>query len=290
MAGAEPNFGPEEIPVARIRFGVFDFDPKAGELLRDGVRVHLQPQPAKLLGALLAARGAVVTRDSLRQLLWSDGTSVDFDRSLNFAIAQVRMVLGDSSDSPRFIRTVPKRGYQFIAPLAEAEAPQERIVRSRRSLLAWPLSGGAAALAIALAWMVWPREKMIAVARFDNETGVAELDRFADGVTDSLVADLTAVGDGRLGVIGNAAVLRRPRSFQNLDEIASTLRVQYAILGQVQRAGERIRILAHLIRLPQKTHVKVTRLETDAGSELQSARRIAADLGPKLGLPAAANN
>jgi TolB-like protein len=138
--------------------------------------------------------------------------------------------------------------------------------------------------------MAWPREKMIAVARFDNETGDAELDRFADGITDSLVADLTALGDGRLGVIGNAAVLRRPRSFQNLDEIASTLHVEYAILGQVQRAGARIRILAHLIRLPQKTHVKVTRLETDAGSELQSARRIAADLGPKLGLPTAASD
>ena len=275
--------------MARIRFGVFDFDPEAGELLRDGARVRLQPQPAKLLAALLAARGAVVARDSLRELLWSDGTSVDFDRSLNFAIAQVRTVLGDSADSPRFIRTVPKRGYQFIAPLAEAEVAQKRVVRSRRSLLAWPLSAGGAALAIALAWIVWPREKMIAVARFDNETGDPALDRFADGITDSLVADLTAAGDGRVGVIGNAAVLRRPRSFQNLDEIASTLHVQYAILGQVQRAGDRIRILAHLIRLPQKTHLRVTRLETDAGAESQSARRIASDLGAKIGLPTAAN-
>jgi len=280
--------------VARMRFGLFDFDPETGELRRDGVRVHLQAQPAKLLGALLAARGAVVTRDSLRRLLWNDGTSVDFDRSLNFAIAQVRTALGDSPDSPRFIRTVPKRGYQFIAP-AETEMPEpmlqvEPIVRSRRSLLVWPLSAGGAALAAAVAWMIWPREKMIAVARFDNETGDPVLDQFADGVTDLLVADLTAAGDGRFSVIGNAAVLRRPRSFQNLDEIASTLHAQYAILGQVQRAGERIRILAHLIRLPEKTHVKVTRLETDAGSELQSARRIVADLGPKLGLPPAANS
>ncbi|HWB98315.1 MAG TPA: hypothetical protein VG672_16495, partial [Bryobacteraceae bacterium] len=94
---------------------------------------------------------------------------------------------------------------------------------------------------------------------------------------------------GRLGVIGNAAVLRRPRSFQNLDEMASTLHVQYAILGQVQRAGGRIRILAHLIRLPQKIHVRVTVLETDGGSEARLARRIASDLGPKLGLSIAAS-
>ena len=275
--------------MAQVKFGLFDFDPDTSELLRDGVRVHLQAQPAKLLSALLAARGAVVTRESLRQLLWSDGTSVDFDRSLNFAIAQVRTVLGDSSDSPRFIRTVPKRGYQFIAPMTEAGVRQEPPVPSRRSLLVWPLSAGGVAVAIAFAWMSWPRERRIAVARFDNETGDSVLDRFADGVTDSLVADLTSAGDGRLGVIGNAPILRRPRSFQNLDEIASTLHVQYAILGQIQRAGERIRILAHLIRLPQKTHVKVTRLEADAGSELQS-HRIAADLGQKLGLPTTASN
>jgi TolB-like protein len=155
--------------------------------------------------------------------------------------------------------------------------------------LAWPLWAGGAALTLGISWMVWPREKLIAVARVANETGDPALDRFADGITDSLVADLTAAADGRLGVIGNAAVLRRPRSFQNLDEMASTLHVQYAILGQVQRAGGRIRILAHLIRLPQKIHVRVTVLETDGGSEAQLARRIASDLGPKLGLSIAAS-
>src|SRR3954470_14282204 len=101
------------------RFGLFEFNPDTGELLREGRTVRLQAQPTKLLALLIAARGEVVTRESLHAALWPDGTTVDFDRGLNFAVAQVRSALGDSVESPAFIRTVPKRGYQFIAPISE---------------------------------------------------------------------------------------------------------------------------------------------------------------------------
>ena len=101
--------------MARARFGLFEFNSDTGELLREGYAVRLQAQPAKALALLISARGEVVTREAFRETLWNDGTSVEFDRSLNFAIAQVRTALGDSAQSPTFIRTVPKRGYQFIA-------------------------------------------------------------------------------------------------------------------------------------------------------------------------------
>ena len=108
----------------RATFGPFVFDPAARELRRDGEIVKLQSQPAQVLAVLIEHGGEIVTRDALRAAIWGDDTFVDFDKGLNFAIAQVRTALGDSADSPTFIRTFPKRGYQFIAPVA-SETPFE---------------------------------------------------------------------------------------------------------------------------------------------------------------------
>jgi TolB-like protein len=96
---------------------------------------------------------------------------------------------------------------------------------------------------------------------------------------------------GRFGIIGNAAILRRPRGFQDLDEIASVLKAQYVILGQVQQDGPRVRLLAHLIRLPEKTHLQVSRAEVDpSASESQLAKRIVEDFTRRLDSPSAATN
>src|SRR5438067_511426 len=103
---------------SRVRFGVCDFDPTTRELRRDGFPVRLQAQPAQVLELLVREAGDLVSRESLRQAVWGTETFVDFDRGLNFCIAQIRSALGDSADSPRFIRTVPKKGYQFIAPVS----------------------------------------------------------------------------------------------------------------------------------------------------------------------------
>ena len=100
-----------------IRFGVFAFDPETLELRRQDRLVRLQPQPARVLARLLDRAGGVVTRAELRDAIWGDHTTVDFDRGLNFCVAEIRRALGDSAASPRFIRTVPKRGYVFIAPV-----------------------------------------------------------------------------------------------------------------------------------------------------------------------------
>jgi TolB-like protein len=99
------------------------------------------------------------------------------------------------------------------------------------------------------------------VARFDNETGRADLDRFAGGLTDSVVAELTTSTHGRYGVIGNAAILRRPRDQRDLIAIGSSLNAGYVVLGQVQRNESQLRVLAHLIRLPDQVHVWVVRYD-----------------------------
>src|SRR5260370_42426607 len=99
-----------------IRFGVFEVDLQAGELRKHGVRIKLRDQPFQILSLLLARPGQVVSRDELRKTLWPAHTFVDFDHGLNRAINLLRDVLGDSADSPRFIDTLPKPGYRFVAP------------------------------------------------------------------------------------------------------------------------------------------------------------------------------
>lgn len=107
------------------RFGQFELDLAAGELRRNAGRVRLQPQPFKLLALLVRRAGALVGRDEIRSELWPDGTFVDFDQSVNFAVRQIRDVLGDSAERPVYIETVPRRGYRFIAPI-ESAGPVER--------------------------------------------------------------------------------------------------------------------------------------------------------------------
>jgi DNA-binding winged helix-turn-helix (wHTH) protein len=111
------------LPDETYRFGQFELDLVAGELRRNARRVRLQPQPFKLLVLLARRAGSLVAREEIRSELWPDGTFVDFDQSVNFAIKQIRDVLGDSAERPLYIETVPRRGYRFIAPV-EAGVPE----------------------------------------------------------------------------------------------------------------------------------------------------------------------
>ena len=111
----------------RVRFGSFEFDTSSGELRRDGMLIHLQAQPAKVLAHLALHAGETVSREELHNAIWGEETFVDFERGLNVCIAQIRSALGDESTSPRFIRTVPRRGYQFISPVETLSASPETI-------------------------------------------------------------------------------------------------------------------------------------------------------------------
>lgn len=207
------------------RFGTFHFNPDTQELFREGMAVHLQAQPAQVLAELLKQPGEIVTRETLRQAVWGADTFVDFDRGLNFCVAQIRSALGDSAESPRFIRTVPKRGYQFIAPVETingdpAPAVDSTLIATKPTnwILAAVLTLG---ILVTGAFLYWNRFATvapinIAVVRFDNETSSPELDRFAQNLTDTLVGELTTAGAGRFAIIGNAAILRLPRSQRDL--------------------------------------------------------------------------
>jgi DNA-binding winged helix-turn-helix (wHTH) protein/TolB-like protein len=305
----------------RFRFGLFDFTPSALELRRDGKLIRLQSQPAQALACLLAHADEIVSREDLRSAVWGTDTHVDFDRGLNFCIAQLRSALDDDTVSPRFIRTHPRRGYQFIAPVQRIESPSDcRGVPSgrpcnsdpiaplsvsnappRRKFSATTLTLACAATALLIltlgsAYLLAARHigkshPTIAIVRFDNETSDGSLKSFSDAITDTLVEQLTTQSLNRYEVIGNAAILRLPRDQRDLSAIASSLHANYVILGQVQSApnqgdGAKNRILAHLIRLPDQTHIWVDRLDrslTDPlATESEAAQKIASDFSQRI--------
>src|SRR4051812_43581549 len=119
MVAAPPST--EAMPI--LRFSVFEVDSVSGELRKRGSRLHLREQPLRLLLALADQAGQVVTREQLRHRLWPDGTFVDFDRAINKAVSELRGVLGDSAERPRFVETHSKRGYRFVAAVEHDTHP-----------------------------------------------------------------------------------------------------------------------------------------------------------------------
>jgi DNA-binding winged helix-turn-helix (wHTH) protein/TolB-like protein len=283
----------------RYRFGLFEFTAEDRELRREGVLVRLQSQPAQVLACLIERAGQVVSRDELRRTLWGSDTFVDFDRGLNFCISQIRSALEDDSAAPVYIRTIPKHGYQFIAPvdqLSESAPDDRKIGTAPRSLNARAIVLASAGVILAILTLtagyrflqrsILKNPPVVAVSRFDNETGHPEMDSFADGLTDSVVEQLTSSAGKRYLVIGNAQILRRTRDQRDLNAIGASLNATYVVLGQVQISGDRIRILAHLIRLPAQTHVWVVRTDRTVDDPLSVesdvAQKIVAEFSPRV--------
>jgi TolB-like protein len=239
----------------------------------------------------------------LRIAIWGNETFVDFERGLNFCISQIRSALGDDSARPIYIQTLPKRGYQFIAPVEfisseiqpreiPAEIPKVSAVSRRNWIIATVAVIVLSATGLAVAHF-WSRNAnanqlpVVAVVRFDNETGNPDAGRFADGLTDNVVERLTALSNSRYEVIGNARVLRGPREERDLNSIARELNANYIVIGQIQTDHDKNRILAHLIRMPKQTHVWVFRadnqaLDNPSSLETELAQRIGEQLCSRL--------
>jgi TolB-like protein/DNA-binding winged helix-turn-helix (wHTH) protein/Tfp pilus assembly protein PilF len=283
-------------PDARIlRFDDFELDVRAGELRKRGVKLRLQGQPLQVLAALLNRAGDVVTREELRAQIWTADTFVDFDHSLHNAIARLREVLGDSAETPRYIETLPRRGYRFIAPVDRAETqspspstpserPKEapadlRPTRSRTFLAATILT------LLVIAVVVWlartgthstnaaPRLNSIAVLPLDNLSGDPSEEFFADGMTDQLITDLAKVGS--LRVISRTSVMRYKGTKKSLPEIARELNVDAIVEGSVIRSGRRVRVTAQLLAAPTDQHLWAETYDRDLGDILKLQGEVA---------------
>lgn len=200
-----------------IRFGLFEVDQQSGELRKQGRRLKLSRQAFEILALLLQRPGRLVTRNELRAKLWPADMFVDFDHGLNAAINKLRTALGDSADKPRFIETLPLRGYRFIAPLET-------------------------------------RRLMIGVLPFENLND-AEQDYFSDGLTEEMITQLGRLHPQRLGVIARTSVMQYKKTNKRLEQIASELGVDYIVEGSVRRSGQRLRVSVQLIDASDETHL-----------------------------------
>jgi TolB-like protein/DNA-binding winged helix-turn-helix (wHTH) protein/Flp pilus assembly protein TadD len=264
----------------RFRFGVFEADLDTGELTKLGRRLPLQGQPFQLLAMLLEKPGVLVTREELRARLWPQ-TVVDFDHGLNKAISKIRDILGDSAENPRFIQTVARRGYRFLAdvtavnaedveaaPLENASVDSPTLVdpvqvkpRSRRNA-AWAMAA-AVLLLMAVGMVLWirsnsnhsslPAIRSLAVLPLENVSGDASQDYFSDGMTDELITELAQIPDVR--VISRSSMMTYKQSHKPLADIARELNVQAVVEGSVLRSGDHVRITAQLIRVPADEHI-----------------------------------
>jgi DNA-binding winged helix-turn-helix (wHTH) protein/TolB-like protein len=266
------------------RFGTFEFDGESGELRKSGRVVALEPQPAKALAMLLSKGGEIASREELRDAVWGAGTHVDFDRGLAYCISQIRTALGDSGDNPRFVQTIPKRGFKFIAPLSAATAspgspiapilPMPPIQPPRGPWWFQLLGVATAIVAIALVGYLGAtlqpikplvQPAFIGVSIFDNETGLAEHDRLVAGLSDLVVERLARLDAERIAVIGNSHALRQPRNIRNLARLKTAPRLDYVLLGQLQQGEGGLRFITHFIRLSDEAHLKANRLIMPGG-------------------------
>ena len=291
----------------RVSFGVFEVDRQARELRKHGVRIKLEDQPFEILTALLEKPGDIVTRSELQARLWPEGTFVDFDKSLTKAVNKIRTALGDSAATPRFIGTLSRRGYRFIAPVEvvaalvpgsgpDGAAPARAGRPRRASRQGWRIVAAVSGAVMALAALLFalnvgslrdrlltalqlksavgaPGIESIAVLPLANLSGDPEQEYFADGLTDALITDLGQISS--LRVISRTSVMQYKGTRKPLPEIARELNVDAAVEGTVLRSGSRVRITAQLLQARTDRHLWAETYERDFEDVIRLERQMA---------------
>src|SRR6266481_454325 len=283
-----------------LRFDNFELDVRAGELRKRGVRLRLQGQPLQVLAVLLKRAGDIVTREELRAQIWTTDTFVDFDHSLHNAIARLREVLGDSADAPRYIETLPRRGYRFIAPVEEVQGPQISAESSNKTseLVAvatrpTPPAGWLLALlgcAVALAsWVAWQHFhvqvsvtpiRSLAVLPLQNLSGDAAQEYFADGMTEELITELSRIH--ALKVISHTSVTEYKGTKKHLPQIARELGVDGILEGSIVREGDQVRVTVQLLDGPNDRHIWSEDYQRELGGILSLQREIAQTIAQQV--------
>ena len=294
---------PPRIGLDRVAFDRFELDLRSGELRKEGHKIRLQAQPFQLLALLIEQAGEVVARDEVCRALWKTETFVDFDHSMAAALSKIRDALGDSAEHPRFVETLPRRGYRFIGqikrdlPAVAAPSRAEEVAR----LSGWPagwrgIVGGIGIIAVALVLTVgwkmmrdgdvtlWsgPHIKSLAVLPLTNLSGKPEQDYFADGMTEELTTDLGKLSD--LRVVSRTSTMQYKGSKKPLPEIARELNVDAIVEGTVARSGSQVHITANLIQASPERHLWADTYEREVGDALAVQGEIAQAVGRKIGL------
>jgi TolB-like protein/Flp pilus assembly protein TadD len=230
-----------------VRFGEFEVDLRAGELRKGNTKIKLQKQPFQTLEILLEHVGEVVSREELRERIWPADTFVDFDHGLSNAIKRLREALSDSAEKPRFIETIPRRGYRFIGTVGSS--PTGRIAS-------------------------------IAVLPLENLSRDSDQEYFADGMTEALITSLAKIS--ALQVISRTSAMHYKGVRRPLREIARELQVDGIVEGTVLRYGDRVRISAQLINASSDTHLWAESYERDLRDILALQSEVARAIARKI--------
>jgi TolB-like protein/DNA-binding winged helix-turn-helix (wHTH) protein/Tfp pilus assembly protein PilF len=300
-----------ELSATRVlRFGVFQVNLAARELRKHGVRIRLPGQPFCVLSILLESPGQVVSRDEMRDKLWGSGTFVDYERSLNSAIRKLRAVLGDSQESPRYIETVPRLGYRFIAPVEEISSsgetphtgppePPSSVAVAKVAALSdrhWPLILGIATVLLTLlaGYFMWSRARvgpqpsserlMLAVLPFENLTGDPAQDYLSDGLTEEMIGQLGRLDPEHLGVIARTSVMHYKHTTEQVGQIGRELGVQYVLEGSLRRESDRVRVTAQLVQMKDQTRIWSQQYDRELKSLLALQGEIAQETANEIQL------
>jgi TolB-like protein/DNA-binding winged helix-turn-helix (wHTH) protein/Tfp pilus assembly protein PilF len=301
-----------------VRFGTFEVSLQSGEVRKSGLRIRVQQQPLKLLEILLEHPGEVITREQLRSRVWPNESFGDFDQALNIAIGKLRSALGDSAENPRFIETLPKRGYRFIADVSVVDAevrakraeplsgdlpgsehktepgdesqdarlavaPKRKPWLTQRVILALALILSLLILAI---WLFRPRGNVptgirsLAVLPLENLSGDASQNYFADGMTDELITDLAQIS--ALRVISRTSVMAYKGARKPLPQIARELNVDAVVEGSVLRSGDQVRITAQLIEASTDKHLWSQSYDGELRDTLALQSRVASAIADQI--------
>src|ERR1700689_1174712 len=301
-------------PNSVVRFGTFEVSLQSGEVRKSGLKIRVQQQPLKLLEILLERPGEVITREELRSRVWPNESFGDFDQALNISIGKLRSALGDSAENPRYIETLPKRGYRFIAEVSVVEAdtrtkrteppsgelsvaepahqlPGAGLTAAPKRQL-WPARGVIAALALVLilgtlaVWLSRSRQpaptgiRSLVVLPLDNLSGEASEDYFADGMTDELITDLAQIS--ALRVISRTSAMVYKGARKPLPQIARELNVDAVVEGTVLRSGDQVRITAQLIQAADDKHLWAESYEGNVRDTLALQNKVAAAIADQI--------
>jgi TolB-like protein/DNA-binding winged helix-turn-helix (wHTH) protein/Tfp pilus assembly protein PilF len=300
-----------------LRFGDFLLDSKAGELRKAGIRIKLQPQPFKVLSILASRAGEAVTREEIQQQVWGSETFVDFDRGLNVCVQQIRAALGDDPETPRFLETLPKRGYRFLASVERVEGTEVagRSIRAAQQadgaqgVTTTAASGGGTArarrvrvalisLAVAAAlslsfffggarrWVSARRGadpiRSIAILPFDNYSHDPEEQYFTDGLTEALTAEMGKMHG--LRVPSRTSVMLYKREKKPLQQIARELNVDALVEGSVMRSGDRVGVTVQLLDGARDQHLWGESYQRDSSDVIAMEHDLARTIAEKLKL------
>jgi TolB-like protein/DNA-binding winged helix-turn-helix (wHTH) protein len=277
----------------RARFGAFELNVRTGELVSVGTapaeagaaKALLREQPFQILRILVERQGKIVTRQEIRQILWPDDTVVEFDRSINVAMAILRKALADDADHPKYIETLARRGYRLIAPVEwqQSSAAGQDLLEPRADTLPkvdgqvgerearapthWRKAAvlGSSAVILVAGYLSWghfrtitpPKSQkiMLAVLPFENLTGDPNKEYLADGLTEETISQLGRLNPNRLGVIARTSVMGYKHKDERLDQIGRDLSVQYVLENSLRQSGDQLRITSQLIQVKDQSHL-----------------------------------